>query len=92
MGVILNLKESKSVPELLDNSGEMRIIGKHINPHVDLVRKDRSFTTEQTSHVRETQQHKLQSGEPMLKEIHRRFLSLWGLTGMSLAGRIQPAL
>jgi hypothetical protein len=42
-----NLKIFKLVHELLDNLGRMRIIGKHIKPHLDLVHEDRSFTTEQ---------------------------------------------
>jgi recombination protein RecR len=46
-GDVLTLKNLNWGCKFLDNSVRMRIIGKHIDPHADLVQMDRSLTTEQ---------------------------------------------
>src|ERR1035437_3952332 len=87
-----NLKDSRLDWKLLDKFARMRIIGEHISsPHEDLVRKDRFvYNRVNVSRQRNTAA-RIAVWRADVGRKTSAILSLWPLTGMPLAGRIQPA-
>ena len=88
----LNLKESKLAWKLLDKFARMRIIGEHIrSPHEDLAQTGRSvYNRVNVSRQRNTAARIAVWRADVGRETSA-ILPLWPLTGMTLAGRIQPA-